>query len=635
MPMVSVIIPVYNRENLLPRALRSVLAQTGFPIEIIVVDDASTDGTTDGVIKWCQESGIECNVSSDGCLESESVIHSAPLTISQCIVRLIKLHKNSGPAVARNRGLAKATGEYAAFLDSDDEWLPGSLSARIDIIEGHGDIDLVFCDMENAVDGRTTLDSFLHTRNVWPKLKYSRQDDGLCLSDNLFDCQLIQPLVGTPTVVIRRKILTDRLRFDERLRVAEDWELWLRVFRNHKGGFLDKVLVRRNLQSDNLTWNPSGWLDANIMAGLTILRSYDLSFSQKIFLRRRLSDDYFELGYHIYRQGGNLKAQRNQYAESFIYWPSWKALKRFAYSMLAGVIGSAEQIYTNMDIVLSIVKRTLPKPVKKMIKRMVVRFRDPPFKPYLKSKSVEGVTFCFWIGDSVGRQWYDVQSTDPVWVEMRFIRDNLIHPGDSVIECGGHHGCTAILLSHWVGAAGKILTFEASPANCKIIEKNIRINKLQNVRLEKKAVGSASGKVIMNDDSNSSVTMSGEGTEVTMVCLDAYAQWKPDFVKIDVEGFEMQVLQGGQKIFATRPKFAIEIHAEMLSRYGASVHDILKLIGAENYKLWIQWENDQWPVEYDLKTPITKRVHLFGVPLLGGSLALSPLTSVPRDATEI
>ena len=288
-----------------------------------------------------------------------------------------------------------------------------------------------------------------------------------------------------------------------------------------------------------------------------------------------------------------------------------------------------------MNSLSYIVKKTIPKPIKKMLKRILFRFRHPPFIPYIKTKSIEGVTFDFWIGDSVGRQWYDVQSTDPVWAEMRFIRDNLIQPGDSVIECGGHHGCTVILLSHWVGAAGKILTFEASPANCKIIEKNIQINKLQNVRLEKKAVGSASGKVIMSDDSNSSVTIAGEGTEVSMVCLDEYAKWKPDFVKIDVEGFEGQVLQGGQAIFATRPKFAIEIHTEMLSRYGASVQDILKLIGAEHYKLWIQWENDQWPVEYDLKAPISKRVHLFGVPLLGSSPALSPLTCVSRDATEI
>ena len=271
-----------------------------------------------------------------------------------------------------------------------------------------------------------------------------------------------------------------------------------------------------------------------------------------------------------------------------------------------------------MNRLFSIVKKTLPKPVKRIFKRMVSRFRNPPFKPYLKTKSIEGVTFDFWIGDSVGRQWYDVQCTDPVWAEMRFIRENLIQPGDSVVECGGHHGCTAILLSHWVGAAGKVLTFEASPANCKIIEKNIQINNLKNVRLEKKAVGSAVGKITMNDDSNSSVAMPGEGTEVTMVCLDEYAQWKPDFVKIDVEGYEMHVLQGGQAIFATKPKFAIEIHTEVLSRYGASVHDILKLIGAENYKLWIQWEDDQWPVEYDLKTPITKRVHLFGVPLIRG-----------------
>lgn len=270
--------------------------------------------------------------------------------------------------------------------------------------------------------------------------------------------------------------------------------------------------------------------------------------------------------------------------------------------------------------ILDIVKRAVPKSVKEALRRSVCRLRDRPFKPYLKKKNVEGVVFDFWIGDRDGRDWYDLQCTDPVWVEMRFIKDYLIGQGDVVLECGGHHGCTAIVLSNWVGASGKVVTFEPSRANCDIIEKNIQQNGLQNVILERKAVGAGPGRITINDASNSSVTMSGEGTEVELTCLDEYEHLNPTLLKIDVEGFEMQVLQGAKKILSTCPKLAIEVHTTALSKYGASVQDLFRLIDVENYKLWIQWEDGQQPKEYDMRAPIEERVHLFGIPLISESV---------------
>jgi FkbM family methyltransferase len=241
--------------------------------------------------------------------------------------------------------------------------------------------------------------------------------------------------------------------------------------------------------------------------------------------------------------------------------------------------------------------------------------RDKPFKPYLKKKNIEGVVFDFWIGDSDGRDWYDLQCTDPVWVEMRFIKDHLIQQGDVVLECGGHHGCTAIVLSNWVGVGGKVVTFEPLTANCGIIERNIRQNGLTNVTLERKAVGAERGMISVSNASNSSVSLSGEGVEVELTCLDEYEYLSPTFLKIDVEGFEMQVLQGAKNILSRRPKLAVEIHTEQLSHYGASVRDLFRLIDIEKYKVWVQWEDGEPPKEYDLSTPIEKRVHLFGIPL--------------------
>jgi FkbM family methyltransferase len=271
-----------------------------------------------------------------------------------------------------------------------------------------------------------------------------------------------------------------------------------------------------------------------------------------------------------------------------------------------------------MASILDAVRRALPKPVKEVLKQPYHRFRNRPFKPYLKKRNIEGVVFDFWISNRDGRDWYDHprEFINPVCLEMRFIKDYLARQGDVVLECGGHHGCTAILLSKWVGDAGKVVTFEPLPANCDIIEKNIQQNRLKNVSLERKAVGAERGIITICNTSNSSITLSGKGLQVELTCLDEYERLNPTLLKIDVEGFEMQVLQGAKKILSKRPKLAIEIHAEKLSQYGASVQDLFRLIDVENYKVWIQWEEGQQPEEYDMGTPIKKHVHLFGVPLL-------------------
>lgn len=257
--------------------------------------------------------------------------------------------------------------------------------------------------------------------------------------------------------------------------------------------------------------------------------------------------------------------------------------------------------------------------MKKVFKQIICHLTNRRFKPYLKRKNIEGVVFDFWISDIAGRNWYDLQCTDPVWDEMRFMKDHMIEYGDVILECGGHHGCTAIVLSNWVGDMGKVVTFEPLPNNCDIIQKNIQQNRLENVTLERKAVGAERGKITITNVSNSSVALSREGIEVEMTCLDEYEHLNPTFLKIDVEGFELQVLQGAKRILSKRPKLAIEIHTEQLFHFGSSIEDLFRLIGVEDYNLWIQWQDGKYPEEYKKTTPILKRVHVFFIPIINES----------------
>lgn len=253
-------------------------------------------------------------------------------------------------------------------------------------------------------------------------------------------------------------------------------------------------------------------------------------------------------------------------------------------------------------------KKVVPRSVKRILKRHI------PFRPYIMRKNVEGLAFDFLVGDYDGRQWYDLNSTDPVWVEMGFLRDHVITAGDVVIECGAHHGCTTVMLSKWVGDQGRILAFEPQQSNCDIIERNIALNKLRNVVLERKAVGAKRGEAAIDGASNSSITLSGEGQVVGLVPLDDYAHLNPTLLKIDVEGFEFEVLSGACKILATRPKIALEVHPEVFYRYNTSTEKVLSLLALDRYKSWVQWQDGEEPVPYDPRTPITKRVHLFCLP---------------------
>lgn len=267
-----------------------------------------------------------------------------------------------------------------------------------------------------------------------------------------------------------------------------------------------------------------------------------------------------------------------------------------------------------MTRVTTVAKSWLPAPAKAVLKRGIQRLRNRGFTPYVKRKTVEGVTFDLWVGDADGRDWYDRHCTDPDWPEMRFIRDRLIEPGDVVFECGAHHGCTTVLLSRWVEDHGSVVAFEPLPANCAIIAKTLELNAIKNVTLEAKAVGARPGTVRIDGISNSSVLMSGRGIETPQVRLDDYASLNPTVLKLDVEGYETEVLKGARSILRRRPKLAVEVHAEQLTRFGSSVEELLGLIDLGGYRCWVQWNDADAPREYDMRTRITTRVHLFCVP---------------------
>lgn len=199
MPLVSVIIPTFNRANLLPEAVNSILAQTYPDFEIIVVDDGSQDETA-ATMKAIQDK------------------------------RLIYLHQdNAGRSAARNKGLQFARGEYIGFLDDDDLYLPDKLTLEVAFLESHPNIDLVASSSEYIT--RTG-----EVRGVWRPWKYMPE---LTFLDVLYRCPFM-----TCGVLFRRSML-DKLDswFDVGLEQAEDSDFFIRLaLAGCKTGWLEEVL---------------------------------------------------------------------------------------------------------------------------------------------------------------------------------------------------------------------------------------------------------------------------------------------------------------------------------------------------------------------------------------------------------
>jgi len=207
--LVSVIIPTHNRGNLITETIESVLAQSYGNIEILIVDNGSTDDT-ENIIKKIKTSRIQ----------------------------YFKQENSGGPAGPRNVGIRKSRGEYIAFLDSDDIWLPDKIKKQVEILECKPETGLVYCKAEFFGDG-------------FPK---GKTYPGKGYSGEVFDKLICGNFVPTISVLARRETILKTGDFDESksLRAFEDYELWMRIARHYHFHFIDEALCRLRMHTQNM-----------------------------------------------------------------------------------------------------------------------------------------------------------------------------------------------------------------------------------------------------------------------------------------------------------------------------------------------------------------------------------------------
>ena len=209
--------------------------------------------------------------------------------------------------------------------------------------------------------------------------------------------------------------------------------------------------------------------------------------------------------------------------------------------------------------------------------------------PYIREFEVEGHRFLFWIANDTGVFWYDRESITQSNEYTGLL--GMTGPGDRILEIGSHHGFFTMMLADTVGPEGFVVGLEAEPGNALIAQSQIILNRVAKQCLVIHAAGSdVSGYVTIatTDGSNAYAAKKSEaGTiQVKAVTGDESARefGNFDLLKLDVEGFEANVLKGCREILATRPKLAIELHMLLMKRYGTTVQDVFEMIDVDQYR---------------------------------------------------
>ena len=208
MPTISVVIPAYNSEKTIKETIDSVLNQTYSDLELIVVNDGSTDATLDVI-----------------------------LTIDDSRVKVFS-HPNSGAPVSRNRGLTESKGEYISFLDADDLWTPEKLDTQLNALFRNPNAALAYSWTDRINEGSQFVchgSQFSFTGYVLPQL-------------------LLTDIVGNGSNPLIRKLALEKVGgFDEQLPNAQDWDLWLRLAAHHEFTVVPSVHVLYRVTANSMS----------------------------------------------------------------------------------------------------------------------------------------------------------------------------------------------------------------------------------------------------------------------------------------------------------------------------------------------------------------------------------------------
>jgi glycosyltransferase involved in cell wall biosynthesis len=280
-PRVSVVIPTYNREKTIAVAIQSVLDQTMGDLEVLVIDDGSSDGT-------------------------EAVVRS----LKDVRVQFVRPYaENRGAAAARNAGISMSKGEFIAFQDSDDIWTRNKLELQLGAIENAPEVGVVYGTIKRSSSSGERLEP---GPSVFPK------------EGDMHRKLLERSMVGTPVALVRRAMLKEMGGFDTGLKSLEDWDLFIGLSGRCRFAFVDEVLCLSHELGDSLNASYGRRIDS--LEKILQKRSDEFLGNPKAYMGFCL-----EVGIFRYREGDALAGR------------SWvrKGMKAYPWSLGPLLLGTS------------------------------------------------------------------------------------------------------------------------------------------------------------------------------------------------------------------------------------------------------------------------------------------------------
>jgi glycosyltransferase involved in cell wall biosynthesis len=273
-PLVSVVCPAYNCERFIEPALQSVFTQSYRQLEVIVVDDGSTDSTPELIKNYGE----------------------------LCYLR----QTNRGPSAARNHGIRAARGEFVAFLDLDDLWTPQKLAKQMAALESCPDAALIFSDMRlfdtTGEDKLTMFQTYRLTADFFGHESIVDRSVAKLVTMNF---------IPTSSVLARKAALAEVGGFDEKFRKSEDWDLWLRIAIRRPIAYIPEPMTLKRVHEVNTSRDAEGMNVASLQVLEKFTRDHQHVLDQLgVDMVRVLRDGYRNLGYFYLRQISLTEARR-------------------------------------------------------------------------------------------------------------------------------------------------------------------------------------------------------------------------------------------------------------------------------------------------------------------------------------
>lgn len=273
-PEVSVIIPVYNREHVIERAVDSVLNQTFTSLELIVVDDGSTDNTLELLQDYDDDR-----------------------------IRVLRQSENSGANAARNKGLHAAEGQYIAFQDSDDRWYPEKLERQVDRMQNTpDDTGIIYSAFWN-------MDGFFS--------EYRPQQTSTRMSGDLSDHLLRHNFLGFINILVDRSVFEKTGDLDEQMPALQDWDFHLNASQHSRYHFIADPLLEKHPQESSISRDPENYVQAHqriiqkhhrrLKTDKRALSNVRFRLGSSLVLTGRLEEGQKQISTAIQDQPGNTK----------------------------------------------------------------------------------------------------------------------------------------------------------------------------------------------------------------------------------------------------------------------------------------------------------------------------------------